>query len=170
MGMFDKIKEASVTEGGQYVLPGMYRAQINYCKQKTTRKGIGMVAVELRVLESTNPDRPVGSDMSWVVTMDKDAAMGNVKQFIAAVMGIDPKEVDVPGAEMIFSEANPLKGKFIRISAFNKPTKEGKDFTRVWFVNDSEGATGALKAHENQSSGKVEGQPTIPAPEPAPAA
>lgn len=154
MGMFDKIQEAKVTEGGVYILPGIYRCQILACKQFETRKKIGAVAVELRVLESSNPDRPIGSDMSWVATMDKDAAMGNIKQFVAAAMAIKFEEVDPAGTEMIFSKDNPLKGQIIRVSAYNKPTQKGTDFTRVWWVNDAEGNAAVLAANAAQSAGK----------------
>lgn len=155
MGMFDKIKEAQINEGGVYILPGIYRCQILACKQRQTRKGVNMIAVELRVIESTNPERPAGTDMSWVVTMDKDAALGNVKQFVATVMECEVKEVDTPGTELIFSEANPLKGTMVRVSAVNKKTKNGGDFTLVKWIGDKDGAQAALAAHAVVSSDPV---------------
>lgn len=154
MGIFDKIKEASMMEGGAYVLPGIYRVQIDVCKQKETRKKIGMVAVEMRVLESSNPDRPPGSAMSWVVTADKDAFLSNIKQFLSAVgipingvvHRLTPEDVDPAGAEMVFSAGNPLKGHFARIYAYNVLTKAKTDFTRVKWINDQDGVEGVVAA------------------------
>jgi hypothetical protein len=139
MGRFSRIKEARYSEGGVYVLPGVYMFEILACKAGETRSGVPFFVVELKILESNNDDRPVGSECSWFVGLDKEPALGNIKQFVSAATGSPLDEVDEEAVELIVSKDNPLAGHVIHASAINIKTKKGGDFTRVkWSPVDSD--------------------------------
>lgn len=134
MGVFAKVAEARATEGGRYFEPdGEYVVEIQACKHGKTRKGIDFFVVECKIVESNIEKLPPKAECSWMVTMDKDAAPGNINGFICAATGCAPDEVDEAGVLAIVGKEQPLAGTLIRTSTFNKPTKAGNPFTRhVW--------------------------------------
>lgn len=131
MGLFSGIREAKVSQGGVYIAPGVYRSKILAVKQGTTRKGVGFFVVELEHLKSNNESHPAGARVSWMVTLDKDAALGNVKEFLSIVTDTPEEQIDEEGVDLITSAQNPLKDTIVDISAINKPTKAGGEYTRV---------------------------------------
>lgn len=139
MGVFSAVKDARPTQGGRYFDPGNYVVKINRCKHGMTRKNVDFFVVETKILESDNDGLPIGSEASWMVTMDKDAAPGNIKSFAMAATGVDEDGIDEAGILEIVSDRQPLAGMIMRVEAFNKPTKEGKPFTRIkWLEADPE--------------------------------
>jgi hypothetical protein len=146
MGMFGKINEARYSEGGIYVLPGVFRFEIQKCKSGHTRAQVPFFVAELAVLESNNPERPVGSSCSYMVTLDKEPALGNIRHFCAVACGSDIEEVGEAEVEAIVAENNPLAGVKIRCSAVNITTKKGQPFTKCKFLPDSVGAQAAAAA------------------------
>jgi hypothetical protein len=156
MGLFGKIGEAKFSEGGIYILPGVYLLEIQELKAIKTRTQKDAYVAEFKVLESTNPERLPGSTCSWMVTMDKEPAMGNIKQFLSAVLKVEMDAIDESVAEYSVNEvddpktnrvANPCKGKIVRCSAVNIKTKgKGADFTKCKYFQDTD-ATGAAKDH-----------------------
>jgi len=136
MGMFSGIEEAQVSKGGSYLHHGPQGfcdgvAKIIRCASGQTRKKVDFFVAELEILESTNPNQPKGFKCSYMITMDKDAALGNLKQFASVAGETEENEVDEAGVEAICSADNPLEGVLIGFHAFNKPTQAGNDFTRV---------------------------------------
>ena len=115
--------------------------------------------VELETKESTSPEAvpardrlTPGQSCSWVINLSKakypELAVGNIKQFLCACFpDTDPSDLDDPDRlvsviDRISSEDNPLGGQEIDCEAWNKPTKEGKDFTRVkWSAVEEVAAT-----------------------------
>jgi len=137
MGMFATIKEAKVSQGSVYLKPGVYKTKINACKSGKTRAGIGFFVVELEAIESSNPDLPPGSACSWMVTLDKEPALGNIKSFLSIATDTPEEQIDEAGVELVCSAANPLKGTLLKCSAINIKTKAGKDFTKCnWQATD----------------------------------
>lgn len=132
-----KLKGAKPTVGGMYFEPksdkeaGNYVVEINRCKKGETRKGIEFFVVETRVLESDVASRPPGSEPSWMVTYDKDAAAGNIVAFLMATTDCEEDEVDDGDDDAVCTEDQPLAGKKMRVTAWNKPTREGNPFTRL---------------------------------------
>lgn len=152
MGLFSKISEAKVSEGGNYLTAGVYRLEITKVITKLLRSNKHAFIVEFRVMESDNPKHRVGADVTWMVTFDKEPALGNIKQFIATACGsTDLDAVDEATAELVCVEegenAQPLKGKFVRASAVDILTRRNTPFTRVKFILDSEGSANAAAAH-----------------------
>jgi hypothetical protein len=134
-GIFGGIKSAKSTEGGLYFAPGdRYVVEIQRIKSDKTRKGIAFFVVECKVLHAYNGKMAKGVQPSWMVTLDKDAALGNIKQFVEAVMEVDMNQIsDVEAeqsVEMICGPDQPLAGQIVVTETWNKPTQAGKDFTR----------------------------------------
>jgi hypothetical protein len=134
MGLFAGIKDAQISQGGVYLKPGVYKARIEQCLSKNTRANVGCFIVELDILESNNPELPPGTRCSWVVTLDKEPALGNIKHFVAVATETDEEEIDEAGVELIVSADNPLKDTIVTISAVNITTKKGTPFTKVTYT------------------------------------
>ena len=136
MGIFSDIKTAKPTLSSVYLQPGVSEVEILQCKSGKKRiGGVGFFVVELKVIKSSNEAMPPGHLCSWMVTLNNDPALGNIKTFLAVANGInleeDPEAIDEAGAEEVCSAANPLKGYIMRASASNIKTKANKDFTKV---------------------------------------
>ena len=138
MSYFNGLGGVTVRKGGVYFLPGNYLVEIVKVHIFDTRKRETMFCVDCKVLESDNPERPVGSSPTWMVKMSLDSAFGNIKGFIAAAIGKDdpnapditPKEWE-DTAELAISAANPLAGMKVRAECLNILTKDNKPFTQV---------------------------------------
>jgi hypothetical protein len=136
MGLFDGIGDAQVGQGGVYFLPGSYLVEVVRCFTLKSRKREDLFIAECYIHESDNPDRKPGSKASWVVNFKQDAALGNIKGFIAACLGVSPSNtkavdetVDIEACELAVDGENPLAGTMLRLWAVNKITKSGNDFT-----------------------------------------
>jgi len=134
MGLFAGIKEAQVTQGGVYIEPGLYTSRVEAVKTGKTRKGIPFFVVELTHLKSNNVNHPVGKNVSWMVMLNQDAALGNIKHFASVATETDEAEIDEAGIELIVSSENPLEGTLLNIDASNITTKAGTPFTKVRFL------------------------------------
>jgi hypothetical protein len=140
MSLFDGIEDAQVGQGGVYFLPGIYKVRILKCITLKSRKREDLFIVECEVIESDVPERKPGSKASWIVNFKQDAALGNIKGFIAAATGIDPgdtarvnEEVTLDVCEYAVSDENPLAGSVLGLVAVNKKTRAGTDFTlHMW--------------------------------------
>ena len=138
MGIFDGIENAEHFAGGKYIQPGLYLAEVVKVKQAMTRNKRPFYVVELKVLESSNlKDHPLGTNMSWMVMLDQDAALGNIKHFVSVASETPVKEVQASDAEDSCSEENPLQGVKLRAMAVNIKTRADKDFTKVTFLSES---------------------------------
>ena len=140
MGLFSGIGDAQVGQGGVYFLPGEYVVEIIKCFTMRSRKREDLFIAECLIKESNNPERRPGSKASWVVNFKQDAALGNIKGFVAACSGISPSnqkavdaEVDEESCEYAVDDDNPLAGTLLSLSAVNKITRAGNDFTlHMW--------------------------------------
>ncbi len=148
---FGGIEKATFSEGGVYVLPGVYRVKLLACKHIRTRTQKDAFVVEMEILESSNKERQPGSVMSWMVTMDKEPALGNVKQFISVAVPCAMDQVNEEGVLYIVGEKNPLKGRVLRIAATEIQTKAGRPFTKVKWLEDAVGAAAAAKEAETSA-------------------
>ena len=166
MGVFDKIGSAQYFESGKYVSPGLYLTEIQKVKQANTRNGRPFFVVEMKVLESSNiKEHPLNTDMSWMVMLDQDAALGNIKHFISVASETPINEIQAADAEDACSEANPLGGIKIRLMAVNIKTRAQKDFTKVKFLPASMSAADAAKEHADEVA--TSGTPAAAAAAPA---
>jgi hypothetical protein len=135
MGLFGKIKDAKSTGGGIYFEPGTYALECRKNAVITTREGRPAFVAEFTILESTNDKRPVGTSVSYMVMLDKyqETALGNVKQYVAALFDLPEEGVDEAGVEALIAGSNPGSGVKVRATASLTKTKKGADFTKVQF-------------------------------------
>lgn len=133
MGRFSNIGSAKSSQGGVYFLPGAYALECKANKSGKTREGREFFVAEFEILESTNPERAVGTQVSFMVMLDKnqDTALGNIKGYLAALCGIPEQDVDEAGVEAMVSAANPGMGMKVKALASNIKTRAGKDFTKI---------------------------------------
>jgi hypothetical protein len=137
MGVFQGFNEAQVGGKGVYFLDGLYQVEIQEVLVKTSRKKDLLYIVECKILKSTNAGRNPGMECSQVINLKHDAAMGNVKRFLAAAFGIDPENpeaitaagVNEELAEYSYSKSQPVKGRMVDLEAVTVPTREGGKFT-----------------------------------------
>ncbi len=145
MSIWEKIEKAEIFEKGQYFpAGGKYRVRVCKVLEKDTRKSGKAFIAECEVLESNHPDAPVGTKRSWFQSMkDIDVALPAIKEMIAAVSGIDPRdkqrvknELDpkiVGIVEAAVSDDNILEGSTVWVETFSKKTGKGLDFTvHIW--------------------------------------
>jgi hypothetical protein len=177
MGIFDGIKGQRGTLGGVYFKEGHYVVLIDRVKSGRTRKDIDFFVAECTVKESSNSDMPAGKKPSFMVMLDKDAAMGNVSDFLRVGMWIKMRDEgldDLPAsydlidpdsddAEECCGEDNPLAGIVMGLRAYVVETRAGNPFTRhQWMLPE--------EARENIAVAVAEQAAKKPATETAPAA
>ncbi len=153
-----KVKEAKSTKGGVYLLPGNYIIHVQRCKMievnPTKKVKDDAFIAEFKIIESDNPKLSAGVEASYYVDMTDteypDLSLGNVCDFIRAGYSslliqngeesppIEDIEVSVQDCKEVTGTENTIAGVFLRVVAYNKPTKAGKDFTRVnWSVPEN---------------------------------
>ena len=143
MGIFTGFNEATVGGKGVWFLDGLYQVTVNEILVKVSRKKDTLYIIECKITKSTCPGRTVGMTCSQVINMKQDAAMGNVKAFIAAACGFNPKmtpeEYVAAGiteevAEYSYHKDQPYKGKHLDLEAVTVDTREvgGKYTVHNW--------------------------------------
>ena len=142
MGLFGGIEDKDATMSPIYFLPGAYIVEVIKCFVMTSRKKDDLFIVELLIVESDNEERKPETKASWCVNFKQDAALGNIKGFVAACNGIKPVDKDKVNAEItedlceyaVDEKDNPLAGVRLKLVCYNKETvKEKKDFTvHIW--------------------------------------
>lgn len=137
----DFIKEGKVPEKAA----AEYLCEVARVKLVDTRNGGVLFAVEAKVLETDNPKVKVGATRNWACDPNKDAGPGNIKEFLAAVLGIDASDTAAMEASDDWDEtfegaiveegpdANPLAGQKLRVTCSNrllkdKPAEEAKSY------------------------------------------
>lgn len=137
MGLFNKIGDKNIHSngGGVFFEPGSYELECRVNKSDKTREGRPYFVAEFTILASTNPSRPVGTGVSWMVMLDKylETALGNIKGYVAALFGMPEAEVDEAGVEALISAENPGMGLKCKATASMTKTRGQKDFTKVVF-------------------------------------
>lgn len=146
MGIFGGISEADSYQSGNYVIPGIFYFEIDALKHVEGRRGEQFFIAEVRTLYTTTSERPVGGSQSWIANLTKhDAALGNVKAFLAAAAKVPIEEVDEGGAEAAVSSENPFRGFLIKCEAIEITTKAGRPFTKCnWYPATKEDVEAAI--------------------------
>jgi len=133
MGMFDGIENVTSPQGGAYLLPGQHIFKVNALKQPPNLRAGNCFIAEMSVVESNCEQYSVGQSVSWIrnVTKHKEMALADIKAFLAALAGCREEEIDSAGADAAVADDQPFAGFLVRCEAWNKPTKEGGEFTRT---------------------------------------
>ena len=127
---FQQIGDSTPNEGGVYPWAGIYPVlYVDVLKMIQSRKGETVFIAEFEILSSEVGERPAGSKVSWVANFKHDAAPGNVRMLLAAIMGVQLGEVDAQGSKLAVSDQNPCHGRLVRLTATQTTTKAGNPFT-----------------------------------------
>jgi hypothetical protein len=132
MGKFSGVSGARVGGGGVYFLAGQYKVKVKKVFLMASRKREDLFIVETEILESDNEKRKVGMSCSWVVKMSQDAALGNIKGFVAACMGEDAEDENIDWeseCECAVDDENPLAGTEVDLECVDITTRDGNPFT-----------------------------------------
>lgn len=153
MSFFKGVEDARYGAGGVYFLankgptfnkgetveewvPALYVVEIKQLITMTSRKKDDLFIVEALIIKSDCPERKVGMSCSWVVNLKQDAALGNIKGFIAAANGIEPTDEEKVNAEvteeactLAVSKDQPLAGIKLGLECTMIKTKAQKLFT-----------------------------------------
>lgn len=148
MGIWDGIENAQITKRGKYLPAGHnFTLLIKKCDLITTRDKGDAFVVDFEVVESTDPNTPVGAERNWYQsTTDKNVFQGAVKLFVAAVYGYDystmkdrfdrevgPSLAAIAEASLFKDGAgkNALAGQRVKVSTVEVTTvKRQQKFTR----------------------------------------
>ena len=156
----DKMKDARSTQGGVYFTPGRYPVvQVLRCKMIKTQERHDAFIAECRILvaddtytkkEGEEAPLQAGDEPALYVDMDgkyPDLSLGNVMDFMRAGLAslaeqhgqehppVEQIEVGKDEANSVTGAENLLAGVLLSVTAFNKPTREGRNFTRIkWAV------------------------------------
>jgi len=141
MSIYDQIAASKSTLETSYYTPGHYYARILDWKAGNTRppKNLPFYALETLILASDNHEKhPVGSQATWMQTLDKDMALGNIKKAIRGILQLEEDQVTREVCEMVLAPqpetgVSVLAGTIIEVVCVNIVTKEGRDFTRPSF-------------------------------------
>lgn len=143
MGWKQQVTEAKAGKTAIFPAPGTYDLEVlavkEHTKQSTNEE---LFIVEFKVLASSNPTRPVGSTMDWVLTMRYPSSPADAKRFVEVASECKSEEVTDDALSYIVGPDQPLVGVKLKVTFFNKVTKGGKDFTKAKF----EGRIGAAAA------------------------
>jgi hypothetical protein len=141
MSLFNGIEKASINQFGQYILPGRHRLKLKRCLTGRTRapQNKPFFVTEFVVVASTNPEMRVGEERNFMVMLDVDAALGNLKAFgVAAYTALNKGPVDEATITATAMEALVEKdgtvaaGTIYDVSGILRNSKKtGKDYTNL---------------------------------------
>lgn len=139
--IFKKIGEAKVRGSGQYFVPGDYVAILEKMFFLEGQDGDYFIAehrIETSKKTEANDPSPAGSKRTFMTTLNNAKAKGadraNAKEYICILVGADPETIDEKSWEELLaelfnedgSEKTSMRGKRIRIEAWDKLKKEAK--------------------------------------------
>ncbi len=151
MGIWDDMKAATIGGGGNYLPAGFNGdVKIKRCQLHKGFQADEAFIAEFEILSTNMPGKvDEGTSASWYQgklnhPKMRGTALGEVKGFVAAVCGIDPRDakaikerVDpelVALMEAVTGEENAFEGRTVHVETWNKVTKEQKkDFTKHAF-------------------------------------
>lgn len=133
MGIFSGIKDAQITGASKYLGAGQWCLKVKKCEvfESTKKKGRHFFLTEFITVSSSDPHAVVGETRSWLINLDQDSAMGNIKAF-ALALAPDSKEEDIDEEMMedLISAENPAAGIEIRAEGVLRESKSGNEYTR----------------------------------------
>ncbi len=136
MSYFHGVKEKDA--GGlrqPYFLPGNYVVRVSQVITKMGRGNKPLFIVEAEILESDVPERAAGSSASYIINLQNDMGLVNVKRFVAATQNIalnDKEamdEIDEQACEFIVGPDQPCAGQVLEVNCYLVDTKAGGKYT-----------------------------------------
>ena len=133
MGIFSGIDDAQITGASKYLGPGQWRLQVKKVEvfESTKKKGRHYFIAEFEVLEASDDLAVIGETRSWLVNLDQEAALGNVKAFVLALTpGATEQEIDEEMVDELVSAENPAAGLVVKAEGVSRISKNGNEYTR----------------------------------------
>ena len=158
LGVFKGLSGAKARVDANYIRPGRYWARINKVVLKKSRKDDTFIAIEMTVLaihdDAKLQQKPgqhchsVREAMTHMMMAKHDSFLGNVKAFLANVLGVNEAEITEDNAVEVCSDSQPLSGTIVEVNAHNIVTRKNTDFTAVNYMREvrAEEALAALPA------------------------
>lgn len=114
---FDDSFDTAPELGGRYMPPGKYRVKVKANKLNASKRKPGVVQfiVEFTILESSHPERQVGSDAAYVVSYEHPQAQSNVRAYTAACTGLKFDQTKKEHANALVSETQPATGCILEL-------------------------------------------------------
>ena len=136
--LFDGIENAHSSGAGRYIVPGNYLATVQEIKTFESQQHAGRhyFCAEIKVDEYHGSEMVgEGETLTWLVDLSKQAALGNIREFVEALNPDVP--LDGPEAKLVVAELcgpdQPASGMPVRCTALMITTKAGNPFTKVRF-------------------------------------
>jgi len=132
VGIFSKFQQVKSKREAVYLIPGTYVLECIANKYGTKRAGTEFFAAEFRVVASTNPERPVGSVVSWFMDLAKypESALRDIKSYVAALTSTDD-DSSIGEAEILALTADNQPAKGLKVRATALDPKPGKKFVKI---------------------------------------
>jgi hypothetical protein len=145
MGLFDGIDKARITEGGNYLKEGEFELEVTKALQGTTRKNIGFMAVQMKVLGTSTDKHKIGEIVDWYNAADKEGFLGNAKEWAKACLlnllppgeVLDEATIDEPTLNSLLDKNGEMvQGMKLRVRVVLKPikSKPGQFFSRHYWT------------------------------------
>lgn len=138
MGMFQGMRDAAMSGGGNNIKDGRYKVLIEKCIAKKGYKGSSFIA-ELRVMEAEAVNEyeigrdqksvtdklvkpnAVNSKMSYTINLKFDNSLGNIKKFVLgtlAALGYTEDMIDEELIDKVVGPKQPLAGMAVAVSTY----------------------------------------------------
>jgi hypothetical protein len=103
MGMFAGVANAKMSEAQPPLTDGKFRVKFQRCIAKKLFKGGNAFIAEFTIVQSSDlVKHPVGALRGWVQKMEPaEIALGSLKAFGSAVLGVDPRDNAKVEAEIV---------------------------------------------------------------------
>lgn len=136
MGILKGLKDAQPNSKDPFFLPGNYKVQIAGVKLWESKKdNSDLFIIRGKLVESDNPELKPGTVCSQVIKISGNAsALGNIKAFVAAALGVDRDdeeamaEIDEESVLQAIKE-DSFVGLVLGLRCSQVKTKKGGDFT-----------------------------------------
>lgn len=134
------LKGAKASSGGNrnYFKPGEFLCVVEGVKFDEKRKGkVPYFAAQLKIVHSmpddpTSQEMAVGKTADYYVGSDNDWYLGNIKQFLEAILGVSQAEIDALSeadfgetVEALFGAGQGAAGQYVYVTCRAGVTKTG---------------------------------------------
>lgn len=123
---------AGAQDAGQYAyfLTGSYLVRVTGLRDKKPDgyKKVAAFVAEFEIVESSNPDRPAGMQVSWFQPKSKNGYAGRVKRFFKAIEPALETATETDFGEYVdiaVSPAQPCVGMLLRVQCAKHTTQDG---------------------------------------------
>lgn len=133
LDIFADVEKAQTYDSAQYIEPGEFVFAVErLLLRPSSRDQRVFFIAELKVVESSRDDTPVGSTRSEIIDVSRaETGPSNVKRF-ALALGPDLTDDDVTKEDLaaLVSDEQPAAGVKLRCEAWMITTRKGNPFTK----------------------------------------